>query len=82
MRTLDSFKIDNISFIKMDVENNELQVLLASENTLRRSNYPKILFEMNQTNTDLISFLDRINYNIIQVGGSTNMFLAVNKFNP
>jgi hypothetical protein len=65
----------------MDVENNELQVLMASENTLRRSNYPKILFEMNQTNTDLISFLDRLNYIIINVSGCNNMFLAVNKFN-
>lgn len=81
VRTLDSFNIDNISFIKMDVENNELQVLLASENTLKRSNYPKILFEMNQTNTQLLQFLENLNYSIIQVGGCNNMFLAVNKFN-
>jgi len=81
VRTLDSFNIDNISFIKMDVENNELQVLLASENTLKRSNYPKILFEMNQTNKDLLQFLENLNYNIIQVGGCNNMFLAVNKVN-
>jgi FkbM family methyltransferase len=81
MRTLDSFNIDNISFIKMDVENNELQVLLASENTLKRSNYPKILFEMNQRNAELLQFLENLNYNIIQVGGCNNMFLAVNKFN-
>lgn len=37
--------MDNISFIKIDVENNELQVLMSSENTLKRYNYPKILFE-------------------------------------
>jgi FkbM family methyltransferase len=77
MRTLDSFNIDNISFIKMDVENNELQVLLASENTLKRSNYPKILFEMNQTNTQLLQFLEKLHYNIIQISGYNNMFLAV-----
>ena len=81
VRTIDSFNIDNISFIKMDVENNELQVLLASENTLKRSNYPKILFEMNQTNKDLLQFLEKLNYNVIQVGGCNNMFLAVNKLN-
>jgi len=56
IRTLDSFNIDNISFIKIDVENNELQVLMSSEETLRRSNYPKILFEMNENNTQLINF--------------------------
>ena len=70
MRTLDSF-------IKMDVENNELQVLLASENTLKRSNYPKILFEMNQQNTQLLQFLEKLHYNIIQISGYNNMFLAV-----
>ena len=81
VRTLDSLNIDNISFIKMDVENNELQVLLGSENTLRRSNYPKILFEMNQTNAQLIKFLENLNYKVIQVNGCNNMFLAENKFN-
>lgn len=81
VRTLDSFDIDNISFIKMDVENNELQVLLASENTLKKSNYPKILFEMNQTNTQLLQFLENLNYSIIQINGCNNMFLAVNKIN-
>ena len=79
MRTLDSYNIDNISFIKMDVENNELQVLMASENTLKCSNYPKILFEMNQTNPDLVGFLERLNYNIININGYNNMFLAVQK---
>lgn len=81
IRTLDSFNLDNISFIKIDVENNELQVLLASENTLKRSNYPKILFEMNQKNTDLLQFLEKLNYNVVSIRGYNNMFLAVNKFN-
>ena len=79
IRTLDSFNIDNISFIKIDVENNELQVLMSSEDTLKRSNYPKILFEMNENNIQLINFLEKINYNIIPVNNCNNMFLAVNK---
>ena len=79
VRTLDSFNIENICFIKMDVENNELQVLLGSETTLKRSNYPKILFEMNQTNTQLLQFLEKLDYNIIRINGCNNMFLAVNK---
>jgi FkbM family methyltransferase len=81
IRTLDSFNIDNISFIKIDVENNELQVLMSSEDTLKRSNYPKILFEINENNIQLINFLEKINYNIIPVNGCANMFLAVNKSN-
>ena len=63
------------------MENNELQVLMYSEETLKRSNYPKILFEMNKNNTLLINFLEKINYNIIPVNGCNNMFLAVNKYN-
>jgi len=81
IRTLDSLNIENISFIKMDVENNELQVLLSSQHTLKRSNYPKILFEMNQPNAQLIDFLESIQYNIISISGCANMFLAVNKLN-
>lgn len=79
VRTLDSFEIDNIGFIKMDVENNELQVLLNSQNTLKKSNYPKILFEMNKDNIELTNFLKSLNYNIICINGYNNMFLAVNK---
>jgi len=81
VRTLDSFNIDNIGFIKIDVEENELQVLLSGENTLKRSNYPKILFEMNVENKDLINFLKGINYDIININGCNNMFLATNKYN-
>lgn len=80
VKTLDSFMINNIGFIKIDVEENELQVLLGSKNTLENSNYPKILFEMNYTNTELLDFLKKINYNIIPIHNYNNMFLAVNKY--
>lgn len=82
VRTLDSFTIDNIGFIKLDVENNELQVLSSAISTLNRSNYPKILFEMNERNEQLIEFLKRMNYNIIQINGYNNMFLAVTHLHP
>jgi FkbM family methyltransferase len=77
IRTLDSFNIDNISFIKIDVEDNELQVLLSGQNTLQRSNYPKILFEMNKENKNLIDFLKSNYYDILNINGYNNMFLAV-----
>jgi FkbM family methyltransferase len=75
--TLDSFNIQNIGFIKMDVEENELQVLMGSLDTLKNSNYPKILFEMNETNTELLIFLKNLDYNIINISGYKNMYLAV-----
>ena len=79
VRTLDSFNIDNIGFIKIDVEENELQTLMGSQNTLIKSNYPKILFEMNVEYPPLLGFLKGLNYDIVCVGGCNNMFLAVHK---
>lgn len=81
VKTLDSFNIDNINFIKIDVEGNELQVLLSSQTTLEKSNYPKILFEMNVKNDDLLDFFKKNNYNIVPIYGCNNMFLAVNDRN-
>jgi hypothetical protein len=40
----------------MDVEDNELNVLQGSLNTLINSNYPKILFESNSFNEKVISY--------------------------
>lgn len=45
IRTLDSFNINNISFIKIDVEGFERKVLLGSIETIKKNNYPTIVFE-------------------------------------
>jgi FkbM family methyltransferase len=79
VRTLDSFNIKNIGFIKMDVEDNELNVLKGAVETLKQSNYPKILFESNKAskNSDeLFNYLTELNYKIISINGFNNMFLA------
>lgn len=80
VKMLDSFNITNIGFIKIDVEDNELHVLLGAKNTLKNSNYPKILFEMNNVNKQLMDFLTDLQYNIISINGYNNMFLAINPF--
>ena len=76
IRTLDSFNISDIGFIKVDVEENELQVLLGGIETICKSNYPKILFEMNVKNSKLIEFLVNLKYNIVPINGYENMYLA------
>jgi len=77
IKTLDSLNIENVGFIKMDVENNELDVLKGATNTLLVNNYPKILFESNNYNQELFDYLkDVLEYNVIQVAGTHNMFLA------
>jgi len=79
IQTLDSLNIQGrISFIKMDVEENELQVLQGGMETIVRAGYPKILFESNSnTNTALFDYLREIlGYKIVKVNGFFNMYLA------
>ena len=77
VKTLDSFNLKNVGFIKMDVENNELNVLRGALDTLRESKYPPILFESNVSNPALFGFLkEAFKYKIVQVSGVNNMYLA------
>jgi FkbM family methyltransferase len=76
IKTLDRFNITNISFIKMDVEDNELNVLQGGLMTLKNSNYPKIVFESNTFNEKLFNFLKGLNYTITPIANVSNMFLA------
>jgi len=77
INTLDSYQLDNIGFIKMDVEENELNVLKGAIETLTRSGFPKILFEMNQINEELLQYLTQnLGYRIVKIGGNANMYLA------
>ena len=85
VKTLDSYELSNISFIKIDVEGHEKQVLEGSLETIRSNNYPKILFEswdpLDESDfkfklrTDLFEFIISIGYTKI-IKLSHDMFLA------
>jgi hypothetical protein len=83
-RTLDSYGLRDIGFIKLDVEGYELQVLKGGTQTIQNNGYPPILFESwpstNETNTklkhNLFNYLFALGYNI----GSTpnpEIFIAI-----
>lgn len=80
INTLDNFNFNNIGFIKMDVEENEYFVLKGGIETLKRSDYPSILFEANDYTYSksgmLFDFLKSIGYNYIPINGYNKMFLA------
>ena len=65
MRTLDSFKLDNVSFIKIDVEGAELLVLKGAEETIKR-NKPVMLIEMNPSIRDFSHHKDTSQEEVIQ----------------
>lgn len=79
IKTLDSLGLsNNIGFVKMDVEENELFVLQGSVQTLERSGFPPIVFESNtENNPALFGFIqDSLKYRILKISGCQNMYLA------
>lgn len=86
LRTLDSFNLNNIGLIKMDVEGYELQVLKGATETLKLNAYPPILFESCRPETpdtvmrrqELFAFISSLGYTIQPVPGWGwgDMFIA------
>ena len=76
--TLDNMNLHDISFIKMDVENNEKYVLEGAIETIKRCDYPHIIFECNDRNqhAELFELIESLSYNIISIIGVQNMYLA------
>lgn len=86
--TLDSFQLDNIGLIKIDVEGFEQNVLQGGLETLKRSGYPNILFESwrpgreaegipsKTLRENLFEFIRSIGYRIVPVHGWDEMFIA------
>jgi FkbM family methyltransferase len=81
VKALDDYKIDNVGFMKIDVEGYEYQVILGARHTIERSR-PAILFECwNESwfETDknkTFDLLKSLNYNIVPINQYSNMFFA------
>lgn len=82
IKTLDSFNLTDIGFIKIDVEGFELSCLKGCQQTLKNSNYPPFIFEANHDawyknmKIELFEFIISLGYKIHPINGYANMYLA------
>lgn len=81
--TLDTFRIRRVSFIKIDVEGHEMEVLEGAVQTLT-SNRPVVLVEIKQQNVDkAIKFFSKLGYkhteleDLIGIPGSEQNFIFI-----
>ena len=86
MKTLDSFNLTNINFIKIDVEGHEKEILQGAINTIMENDYPKIFFESWDESKEkenfpsiklkenLFEFIKSLEYRIVEI--SHDMFVA------
>tara|TARA_B110000208_G_scaffold191711_2_gene259723 strand:- start:3347 stop:4123 length:777 start_codon:yes stop_codon:yes gene_type:complete len=74
--TLDSLNINNINFIKIDIEGHEYQAFLGGLKTLKK-NKPTIIFEEHNYNSNIFKLLNSLNYNIRKISIS-NDYIATN----
>ena len=86
---LDDFNLDNIGFMKIDVEGHEKEVLEGSLETLKRNNYPTFTFESwapwrddegacpaRQLRKELFEYIESIGYKIVPISGWDEQFIA------
>lgn len=85
-KTLDSFNFDNIGFIKIDIEGMEEKALRGGIETIKRNNFPPILFECwpigyntmtKEKHDSLYNFLNSLGYTIYDNWGDYETHLAV-----
>ena len=83
MKTLDSYQLDNIGFLKIDVEGFEENVLRGAVETLKRSNFPSFIFEswtdvsFSDQKQSLYKFItETLGYRIIPITGYSHMMFA------
>ncbi len=81
-KALDNYDLENVGLIKLDVEGSEYAVLQGAAHTLKRNQYPPIIFEANghkwykHSKEQLFKYLTDMYYQISVVKPFYNMFIA------
>ena len=71
VKTLDSYELENISFIKIDVEGYEPKVLAGAEQTIKR-NWPVLCVEINTPGNDSKQILESWGYVLKEIDDLQN----------
>lgn len=71
--TLDRFKVDDCTFLKIDVEGHELDVLKGATETLRRCS-PLIKIELSENIPETLELLDSLGYRVIACDLSEKLY--------
>lgn len=77
---LDTYRLQNVKLIKIDVEGNELNVLKSARLTLLNNDFPPILLECwneekGQDKTKLFEYIKGLGYRVFPINGYPEMFL-------
>jgi FkbM family methyltransferase len=79
-RTLDSFELTNVGFLKLDVEGYEVNLLRGATRTLESSDWPPFLFESwgwdSELRRTLFEFVEFLGYRIVPMVQSLEAFIA------
>lgn len=71
---------NNIKFIKLDVENEEITILKGLSNTIEKNNYPTILIKNNSNKNEICDYLENVlQYRNVSISGYDSYYLAVRK---